>query len=147
EITPTKKPEMLQHPRSNRNPVMMSITSRPVFILNLVKSLKQSCKDMKNLVLKHVVYMTKLFAYAFLIQCLCMSFLLANNGNAQIKSIEEVVVEIALHEEAIENAFSKIEAVSPFSFVYTNRDISNLPRVSLEKESRSLYKTLEEIAL
>src|SRR5690554_5580901 len=102
---------------------------------------------MKNLVLKHVLYMTKLFVCAFLIQCLFMSFLLASNGNAQIKSIEEVMIQIALHEEPIENVFSKIEAVSPFSFVYTNRDIRNLPRVSLESQNRSLYEVLEEIAI
>src|SRR5690606_6536282 len=54
---------------------------------------------MKNLVLKHVLYMTKLFTYGFLIQCLFMNFLLANNGNVQVKSIEEAMVQLHLEEE------------------------------------------------
>src|SRR5690606_9033189 len=102
---------------------------------------------MKNLVLKHVLYMTKLFTYAFLIQCLFMNFLLANNGSAQVKSIEEVMVQLRFQEEPIEAVFSKIEKASGFSFVYTNRDIRNLPKVSSEGKSQSLYDLLKEVAI
>src|SRR5690606_38851863 len=94
-----------------------------------------------------VLYMTKLFTHAFLIQCFFMNFLLANNGSAQVKSIEEVMVQIALYEEPIEAVFSKIERASGFSFVYTNRDIRNLPKVSLEGKSQSLYDLLMEVAI
>src|SRR5690606_40518980 len=83
---------------------------------------------MKNLVLKHVLYMTKLFTYAFLIQFLFMNFLFAGNGNAQVKSIEKVMVRMSLENEGIENAFATIEKVSDFSFVYTNRDVKDIPK-------------------
>jgi TonB-linked SusC/RagA family outer membrane protein len=102
---------------------------------------------MKKLIVKHVLYMTKLFTYAFLIQSLSMSFLFAWNGNAQIKSIEDVMIQIPLHEESIENVFSKIEKASAFSFVYTNRDIRSLPKISMENKSQSLYEVLKEIAV
>ena len=102
---------------------------------------------MKNLVLKHVLYMTKLFTYAFLIQCLFMNFLFAGNGNAQVKSIEEVMVRMSLERQPIENAFATIEKVSDFSFVYTNKDVKDIPNISLENKSRSLYDILKEIAL
>ena len=102
---------------------------------------------MTNLVLKHVLYMTKLCTYAFLIQCLFMNFLFANNGNAQVKSIEEVMVRIALQNESIENAFKKIEKASHFNFVYTNKDVKDLPRISLGDRNMSIYELLTEISL
>src|SRR5690554_4364378 len=102
---------------------------------------------MKNLVLKHVLYMTKLFTYAFLIQFLFMNFLFAGNGNAQVKSIEKVMVQMSLENEGIENAFATIEKVSDFSFVYTNRDVKDIPKISLANKNRSLYDVLKEIAL
>ncbi|MEX2592953.1 MAG: TonB-dependent receptor [Anditalea sp.] len=47
---------------------------------------------MKKTILRHVIYMTRLFTIAFIIQCLTMGFILARNGNAQDKSIEEITV-------------------------------------------------------
>jgi TonB-linked SusC/RagA family outer membrane protein len=91
--------------------------------------------------------MSKFLTYAFLIQCLFMNFLLAGNGSAQIKSIEDVMITMPLQEEAIGHVFSKIEKASEFSFVYTNRDIRNIPKISLEDKSQSLYDVLKEIAV
>lgn len=102
---------------------------------------------MHKLIFKHVLYMTKLFTYAFLIQSLSMSFLFAGNGNAQIKSIEDVMIQIALQEESIENVFSKIEKASTFTFLYTNRDTKNLPKISVKSKKQSLYEVLKEIAV
>lgn len=102
---------------------------------------------MKNLILLHVIRMSKLFIYAFLIQCMSMSLLFAWNGNAQIKNIEEVMIRVPLSEVAIEKAFDQIEKASDFHFVYTNREIRNVSRVSLDGETRSLYEVLKVIAL
>jgi TonB-linked SusC/RagA family outer membrane protein len=102
---------------------------------------------MTNLVLKHVLYMTKLCTYAFLLQCIFMNFLFANNGNAQVKSIEEIKVQMTLENEPIENAFRKIERMSNLSFVYTNKDVRDTPRISLEDKSMSVYEVLTEISL
>src|SRR5690606_8683719 len=101
---------------------------------------------MKNLVLLHVIRMSKLFVYTFLIQCLSMSMLLAWNGNAQIKSIEEVMVNLPLTKVTINEAFDQIEIVSGFHFVYTNKETKNIPSVSLENGSKSLYAVLQSLA-
>src|SRR5690606_16925461 len=101
---------------------------------------------MKNLVLIHFIRMTKLFTYAFLIQCLSMSFLFAWNGNAQVKDIEEVMIRISLNDTDIEKAFSKIEELSGYSFVYTYEEMKGLPKVSAKKNRQTVYALLSEIA-
>lgn len=101
---------------------------------------------MKNLVLLHVIRMTKLFTYAFLIQCLSMSVLLAWNGNAQIKDIEEVMIRVSLHNTTIDKAFTTIEKLSGYSFVYTHKEVSGLPKVSVSNDRQSVYDLLATIA-
>src|SRR5690554_802494 len=101
---------------------------------------------MKNIVLIYVVHMTKLFTYAFLIQCLSMSFLFAWNGNAQVKDIEEVMIRISLDETDVEKAFFEIEQLSGYSFVYTQDEVKGLPKVSSHKSRQSVYDLLSEIA-
>jgi len=101
---------------------------------------------MKNLILKHVIRMSKLFTYAFLFQCLTMGLLLASNGNAQIKSIEEVVVRLPMEGVSVKDAFKKIEKASDFTFVYLTREVRNLPPIFVEGRDQSLYEVLVEIA-
>lgn len=101
---------------------------------------------MKNLILKHVIRMSKLFTYAFLFQCLTMGLLLASNGNAQIKSIEEVVVRLPMEGVSVKDAFKKIEEASDFTFVYLTREVRNLPPIFVEGRDQSLYEVLVEIA-
>ncbi len=100
---------------------------------------------MKNLVLLHVIRMTKLFTYAFLIQVLSMSFLFAWNGNAQVKDIEEVMVSISLDNAKIEKAFSLIEKTTEFSFVFTDKELRAIPRVTIGEGTQSLYAVLSVI--
>lgn len=101
---------------------------------------------MKNLVLLHVIRMTKLFTYAFLIQCLSMSVLLAWNGNAQIKDIEEVMIRVSLNNTDIEKAFTTIEKLSGYSFVYTHKEVRGLPKVYVSNDRQSVYDLLASIA-
>lgn len=100
---------------------------------------------MKNLILTHVIRMTKLFTYAFLIQLLSMSFLLAGNGNAQVKDIEEVMVSISMDGAKIEKAFSTIEKMTDFSFVYTDKELKGVPRITTGGETQSVYELLSVI--
>ena len=101
---------------------------------------------MKNLILTHVIRMSKLFTYAFLFQCLTMGLLFASNGNAQIKSIEEVIVRMPLEGVSVKDAFKKIERASDFTFVYLTREVRNLPPIFVEGKGQSLYDVLVEIA-
>src|SRR5690554_632064 len=101
---------------------------------------------MKNRILTHVIRMSKLFTYTFLIQCLTMSLLFASSGNAQVKSIEDVRVSIPLNGASVQEAFESIEQASDFNFIYLVREVNNLPSVSIEGNNQSLYEILVEIA-
>ncbi|SHN33259.1 TonB-linked outer membrane protein, SusC/RagA family [Cyclobacterium lianum] len=100
---------------------------------------------MKNLILLHVIRMTKLFTYAFLIQLLSMSVLFASNGIAQVKDIEEVMISVTFEEVRIERAFSTIEKMTGFSFVYTDKELEGVPKVTTDSQSQSLYDLLSII--
>ncbi|WP_161993898.1 SusC/RagA family TonB-linked outer membrane protein [Cyclobacterium xiamenense] len=101
---------------------------------------------MKKCLLKHVIYMTKLFTLAFTLQCLSMSLLLAWNGNAQVKSIEEVPVHLSLTEVKVEEAFKELERITEFNFVYASREVRDSPLVSVTSEGESLYELLLSIS-
>ncbi|WP_144605842.1 SusC/RagA family TonB-linked outer membrane protein [Algoriphagus algorifonticola] len=70
-----------------------------------------------------------------------MSLLLANNGNAQIKAIDEVPIKLELQNASVTEAFSKIEKASGFNFVYTSREVKNIESISLSSNG-SLYDLL-----
>lgn len=101
---------------------------------------------MKNCLLKHVIYMSKLFTLAFTLQCLSMSFLLAGNANAQVKNIEEVSVHLSLSEVRVETAFKALEKITGFNFVFAGREVRNSPLVTVESKGNSLYDLLVTIA-
>lgn len=101
---------------------------------------------MNKCLLKHVIYMTKLFTIAFTLQCLSMSFLMAFNGNAQVKSIEEVSVFLSLKEVKVKEAFKRLEKHTAFNFVFASREIDDIPLVNVESKGESLYFVLSAIA-
>jgi len=101
---------------------------------------------MKNLVLLHVTHMTKLFTHVFLIQCFSMSLLFAWDGNAQGKKIEDVTLQVSLLEADIEKAFSTIEKMAGFNFVYAVDDLKQVPKISIENDRQSVYDLLTDIS-
>ncbi len=101
---------------------------------------------MKKRVLKHVIYMTRLFTIAFLFQCLSMSFLNASDGKAQVKNIEEVKVYLSLKNVRVERAFKELENNTEYNFVFAGREIRDLPSITFESRGNSLYDILFDIA-
>jgi len=101
---------------------------------------------MKICLLKHVLYMTKLFFIAFIFQCLTMSLLLAWNGNAQVKSIEKVQVHLSLQNVSAGEAFQKLGKATDFHFVFATREIKDLPPISFQSNGKTLYNLLLEMA-
>ncbi|MFC4870851.1 SusC/RagA family TonB-linked outer membrane protein [Negadavirga shengliensis] len=101
---------------------------------------------MKKTILKHVLHMTKLFSIAFLFQCATMSLLLAWNGNAQVKNIEEVEVSLSLEDVTIDRAFRELEKLTGYNFVFTNKELRDVARVSIISQEESLYQVLLDLA-
>lgn len=90
--------------------------------------------------------MTKLFTLAFLLQCLSMSLLIANDGNAQVKNIEEVKVHLTLTDVKVEMAFKELEKKTEYKFVFATREIKDLPAITFESRGKSVYELLLDIA-
>jgi TonB-dependent starch-binding outer membrane protein SusC len=101
---------------------------------------------MKKNILKHVLHMTKLFSIAFLFQCLTMSLLLAWNGNAQVKNIEDVTVSLSLQDVKIESVFHELEKSTGYNFVFTNKELRDIPNVGVSSDNNSLYNVLLSLA-
>ncbi|WP_236032997.1 SusC/RagA family TonB-linked outer membrane protein [Algoriphagus pacificus] len=101
---------------------------------------------MKKVILLHVLAMSKRILYIFFIQCLSMSLLFANNGNAQVKKIDEVPISLEFTNSSVLQAFARIEAETGFNFVYTNKVLKDIPEVSIQTNG-SLYDMLVEFSL
>lgn len=71
--------------------------------------------------------LSKRLMYAFLVQLMMCTVLLANPGNAQRKTIEEVKVTLNLHEKTLLQFFKQVEARTDFKFTY-NDDLVDLGR-------------------
>ncbi|WP_268034349.1 SusC/RagA family TonB-linked outer membrane protein [Algoriphagus sp. PAP.12] len=100
---------------------------------------------MKKSILLRLLAMSKTILYSFLIQCFSMSLLFANTSNAQIKAIDEVPVKIELQNAKVQDAFSRIERVTGYNFVYTSRELKDLPAVTISN-SGSLYDLLVDFS-
>lgn len=74
-----------------------------------------------------------------------MSLLLANSGNAQIKAIDEVPVRLELQGSTVQDAFSRIEKATGYNFVYTSRELKNIPAVTISNTG-SLYDLLVDLS-
>ncbi|WP_245189582.1 SusC/RagA family TonB-linked outer membrane protein [Lunatimonas salinarum] len=101
---------------------------------------------MKKIVLLYVLNMTKRIIPILLCQCLSMSFLLAESGNAQVKGIDDVTISIGFDDVPLKSAISKIEKETGYNFVYTNHEINKETLVSLEEKQQTLHQLLTEVA-
>ncbi|WP_245578721.1 SusC/RagA family TonB-linked outer membrane protein [Algoriphagus vanfongensis] len=100
---------------------------------------------MKKSILLRLLAMSKTILYSFIIQCFSMSLLLANSGNAQIKAIDEVPVRLELQGSTVQDAFSRIEKATGYNFVYTSRELKNIPAVTISNTG-SLYDLLVDLS-
>src|SRR5690606_8111065 len=84
--------------------------------------------------------------YVFLIQRFMCTVLVANTGNAQRKTIEEVKVSLNLEGKTLSQFFRQVEARTDCKFTY-NDDLVDLgQRVTVDERNQSLYKVLESVS-
>ncbi len=101
---------------------------------------------MKNRLLQFVIHLTRIFTLVFLLQSLTMTLVFSNDGKAQIKTIDEVKIKINLKETSVTHAFSQIEKLTNFNFVYTNKELSGLDKISVSSDQETLYDVLVKIS-
>src|SRR5690606_37660702 len=101
---------------------------------------------MEKKLLRQLIMLSKRLMYAFLIQLILCTVLVANTGRAQSKTIEEVEVSLNLQEKTLLQFFRQVEAKTDFKFTY-NDDLINLNQVvTVEEKDKSLYKMLEVVS-
>src|SRR5690606_17632540 len=102
--------------------------------------------SMKKNILRQLIMLSKRIMYAFLVQLMACTVLLANTGKAQRKSIEEVKITLNLKEKALQQFFEQVESKTDFKFTY-NDDLVDLGRkITIDERNRSLYTVLETVS-
>src|SRR5690554_6815754 len=101
---------------------------------------------MKKNILRQLIMLSKRLMYAFLIQLFLCTILLANTGNAQRKTIEEVRISINLEGMNLSQFFKQVEAKTDFKFTYNDDLIDLSQMVTVEEKNGSLYNVLESVS-
>lgn len=101
---------------------------------------------MEKTISRQLIMLSKRLLYAFVVQSFLCTVLLANTGNAQRKTIEEVRISISLEGKTLLQFFRQVEAKTDFKFTY-NDDLVDLgQRVTVEEINQSLYRVLESVS-
>src|SRR5690554_6694354 len=101
---------------------------------------------MKNKLLHQLWMFAKNFIYGFLIQCMALTTLMANDGNAQLKSIDEVFVDVGFDQSTLLYVFQVLEKETGFNFVYSNKEFIHDMQVNIPGKHQSVSDLLTVIA-
>src|SRR5690606_389689 len=123
---------------------------KPLCISRITKAEVQAVQlklnnSMKKKVLRQLIMLSKRLMYAFLIQLFMCTVLLANTGNAQRKTLEEVKVSLNLKEKTLLQFFRQVESKTEFKFTY-NDDLVDLSHKVTVLGHNTVYKMLESVS-
>jgi TonB-linked SusC/RagA family outer membrane protein len=102
---------------------------------------------MKKNIQRQLIMFSKRLLYGFIIQLFFCTVLIANDSNAQRKTIENVKVNIAIKEKPVSVAFDLIESTTDFRFTYNDNLIDFNQTITIVENNKSVYKVLEEISI
>lgn len=98
---------------------------------------------MKTKLLYIAKTLSKNFLYGMLIQCMCLSALMARESNAQIKPIDKTSIKVERKLWNTGDLFDFIESKTDYLFVYPDDVLSGLPDV----ETIGQLKTVEDVLI
>ncbi|WP_339925715.1 TonB-dependent receptor [uncultured Cyclobacterium sp.] len=101
---------------------------------------------MNKYILRQLIMVSKRLFYGFAIQLIFCTVMLANTGNAQRKTIDEVKVSLDLKEKTLLRFFKNIESKTDFKFTYNDDKIMLNQKISISQENITVYKVLENVA-
>ncbi|WP_373497175.1 TonB-dependent receptor plug domain-containing protein [Aquiflexum sp.] len=101
---------------------------------------------MKKNIQRQLIMFSKRLLYGFIIQLFFCTVLIANDSNAQRKTIDNVKVNIALKEKPVSAVFDLIESTTDFRFTYNDNMVDFNQSITIVERNRSVYKVLEEIS-
>lgn len=101
---------------------------------------------MKTKLLYLAKTLSKNFLYGILIQCLCLSALMAGESNAQIKPIDKTAIKVAQKSWNTADLFDFIESKTDYLFVYPDDVLSGLPLLEIDGQLKTVEDVLKKIA-
>ncbi|WP_081652389.1 SusC/RagA family TonB-linked outer membrane protein [Cyclobacterium qasimii] len=100
---------------------------------------------MNKNVLRQLIMLSKRLLYAFLVQLFMCTVLLANTGNAQRNSIEDVKLTLHIDGKSLAKFFRQVENKTEFKFTY-NHFLVDLDQKVTVVDTNTVYKVLESIS-
>jgi TonB-linked SusC/RagA family outer membrane protein len=82
---------------------------------------------------------------AFLLTITCNA-ILANSNSDQVKSIDEVYIDLDIKEGNLENILTAIESKTEYSFFYTEKNLKDKSNIELNTRSGTVAEVLLEVA-
>ncbi|MCG8311217.1 MAG: SusC/RagA family TonB-linked outer membrane protein [Cytophagales bacterium] len=102
---------------------------------------------MKNNLLRQLIMMSKFTTYGVFLQCLFIGVLLASDISAQqVRTVNEVTVQLYGNELTINEAFRQIEASTDFQFSYYPKDFDANQKINLKKKAQKVGDILLHIS-
>lgn len=101
---------------------------------------------MKKKSLLLLAMLTKYSMYGFLLQLMLITSLFAVDGNAQVRSINDVNIDLHLKNANVEKALESIEKQTEFVFIYTPEELREAHRISLKANDWTVSDVLKEIS-
>jgi TonB-linked SusC/RagA family outer membrane protein len=101
---------------------------------------------MKKTILRQLLMLSKRLLYGFLIQLFFCTVLLANTGNAQRKTLEEVKISVDLTDKSLSQFFKLVEAKTDFRFTFSDNIVDLKRTVSVVSSDGSLYDILVAVS-
>ncbi|MEM1134757.1 MAG: SusC/RagA family TonB-linked outer membrane protein [Bacteroidota bacterium] len=97
---------------------------------------------MKLKILRQIYNMSRYAILGMILQGILATLLIAKDGNAQHKSLEEIYVSIDVKTERLEDALLLIEQKTDFSFVFNGLTLDKNQKISTYNENASLASFL-----
>lgn len=95
---------------------------------------------------RQLIMLSKRLIYVFLFQLFLCTVILANTGNAQRKTIDQVKVSLNLKEKSLAQFFRQVESKTDFKFTYTDNLLDLNQAITVVEDNKSLYDVLVAVS-
>ncbi|WP_225443944.1 SusC/RagA family TonB-linked outer membrane protein [Echinicola arenosa] len=102
---------------------------------------------MKQNLTRKIIMVSKYAGYCFIFLTLTMSSVLAGSSSAQVKSVEDVFIQLPSGQKTLGEALHQIEENTAFHFFYTDRNIDKTQLVTISNQKLTVAQHLKEMAL
>lgn len=95
---------------------------------------------------RQLIMLSKRLIYVFLFQLFLCTVIMANTGNAQRKTIDQVKVSLNLKEKSLAQFFRQVESKTDFKFTYTDNLLDLNQSITVTENNKPLYDVLVAVS-